>query len=135
MQIPLTGWLLIVVGYTMWPVANWSAWPVLVIIVFLEAAVMIICAKLLTIVMLLTRNNTLHNLTTKAFWYDNPGLLLPIIRNILFMLTAVLASVVRTFYSYVLYTGFVLSSRSHGSMVFILVHWLEEWLTITGYMK
>jgi len=119
----------------MWPVANWSAWPVLVIIVFLEAAVMIICAKLLTIVMLLTRNNTLHNLTTKAFWYDNPGLLLPIIRNILFMLTAVLASVVRTFYSYVLYTGFVLSSRSHGSMVFILVHWLEEWLTITGYMK
>lgn len=114
---------------------DWSAWPVLVIIVLLEAAVMIICAKLLTIVMLLTRDNTLHELTPKAFWNDNPRLLLPIIRNILFTLTAIFASIVSTCYNFVLYTGFVISFRFRGSMVYVLVHWLEKWQTITGYMK
>eukprot|EP00210_Caulerpa_lentillifera_P000858 g831.t1 len=95
-KIPIIGWIAITVGYVVWTPAKFSVWPFLIIVLAIEITVYVICSKLVTIVLLVTKNNQLHQLNESVFWRKNPKLLLKMIKVVLFV-----NSIIFSYYLYV----------------------------------
>ena len=94
-KISTAGWITLIAMQVVYAPVKYTGWVFFLFAVVFVMLVLIVCAKLITVVRHVTRGGRVNKLEPSVFWGEEPKKLLPVVRYTLFINSAIFAVMVR----------------------------------------